>query len=338
MGELKQKYIQKQRDLSNLSVRPEFPRIIKIDICNVCNYACVFCPQAKQINKRGNIEDVLCKRIIVDAFEAGARELCLSSTGEPLLNPKLADYIELAKNIGYEYIFFNTNGFLLNENNSKEFLTKGIDSIKFSVNSTEKSYKIIHGGGSYEAVKNNLMLFFRLRESMNSPCRIYVSYVSTKYTEDEAEIVKKELAPYCDDIIVMKANNRGGVADEVDRELYSGNDEYSYQYPCSQIFNNVYVTAEGYLVACCQDFDNNMVIENLNEVSIKDAWNGENFVRFRERFLNRDFEGLLCANCLNNKHDSIVPLREEYAGYEVSPQKKENLLHRIEKLKMLDKT
>ena len=42
------RYKEKQRDLSNKSICPSFPRILKIDICNVCNYGCVFCPQAKQ--------------------------------------------------------------------------------------------------------------------------------------------------------------------------------------------------------------------------------------------------------------------------------------------------
>ena len=56
---LKEKYIQKQRDLSSASVMPPFPQIIKIDICNTCNYSCIFCPQSKQTNKKGFIDNKL---------------------------------------------------------------------------------------------------------------------------------------------------------------------------------------------------------------------------------------------------------------------------------------
>lgn len=125
MGELRDRYINKQRDLSAISYRPPFPRIIKIDICNTCNYACIFYPQAKQTSKIGSIDDNLCRKIIDDAFEAGAREICLSSTGEPLLNKNLESYIALCKDIGYEYVFFNTNGFLLDEKRSLKILKGG---------------------------------------------------------------------------------------------------------------------------------------------------------------------------------------------------------------------
>lgn len=84
----------------------------------------------------------------------------------------------------------------------------------------------------------------------------------------------------------MDANNLGGVVDEVDKELYVGIDEYSYRFLCSQIFNNAYVTSECYLVACCQDFENNMVMADLNEISIADAWNCDGFVGFKKRDMN----------------------------------------------------
>ena len=86
---------------------------MKIDICNTCNYGCVFCPQAWQRNKVGCIDDELCRRIIRESYEAGARELCLSMTGEPMLNMELEDYVAYAKQMGYTYVFFNTNGYLL---------------------------------------------------------------------------------------------------------------------------------------------------------------------------------------------------------------------------------
>ncbi len=119
---LRERYINKQRDLSHVNSRPPFPRIVKIDICNTCNYACVFCPQSKQSGKVGNIDDALCKKIIIEAYDAGAREICLSSTGEPLLNPNLGEYIRFCKKLGYEYVFFNTNGFQVTNEKASDVL------------------------------------------------------------------------------------------------------------------------------------------------------------------------------------------------------------------------
>lgn len=338
MGELTSRYINKQRDFSQMSERPPFPRILKIDICNVCNYSCIFCPQAKHVGKKGNIDDKLCMKIIGDAYWAGAREICLSSTGEPLLNKKLPEYIRYAKKLGYEYIFFNTNGLLMTENLAKDLLISGIDSVKFSINGAEKYYALVHGVDSYQTVIGNLMGFDMLRKNLRFPCKLYVSYVTTKYTYDEVDKVKADTEQYCDEIMVMNANNRGGVADEVDRKLYLGDDEYAYHFPCSQIFNNAYVTSEGYLVACCQDFENNMVMADLNEMSVSDAWNCDRFVEFRKKFLKHEYKGLLCDNCLNGTHNQITPIDSEKAGYEHSEVRCMNIKERIEKLRNIMET
>lgn len=121
-NKLKDRYLHKQRDLSAKMLYPQFPNIVKIDICNTCNYRCVFCPQATQRNetKIGCIDTELCRKIICDSYAAGARELCLSMTGEPLLNPELEDFIAYAKKLGYTYVFFNTNGYLLTEARAKK--------------------------------------------------------------------------------------------------------------------------------------------------------------------------------------------------------------------------
>ena len=126
MGLLNERFIKKQRDLTNINSTPPFPKIIKIDICNTCNYSCIFCPQSKQIDKKGCIDDNLCQKIMRDAYEAGAKEICLSATGEPLINPHLVEYCNLAKSIGYTYIFFNTNGYLMTSSLSEKILRGGV--------------------------------------------------------------------------------------------------------------------------------------------------------------------------------------------------------------------
>lgn|GEM_PF-5823592 len=204
-----------------------------------------------------------------------------------------------------------------------------MDSVKFSINAGPEKYKIIHGAGKYETVIQNLKAFEKIRKKIGSKCKLYVSDVATKYSGDDINAVKRDVLPYVDDFMDMNANNRGGASDGLDDILYAGEDDYSYQFPCSQIFNNVYVSAEGYLVACCQDFENNMVIADLHGMSVSDAWNCDEFIRFREQFLKKNYKGFLCDNCLNNTHKPIVPLNEKYAGYEHSKKRTDDLMERI---------
>ena len=330
--ELKEKFTKKQRDLSRKSVKPPFPERIKIDICNVCNFSCIFCPQAKQYDKIGCIDKELCYKLIKDAYDAGGRELCLAGTGEPLINSELEAYVRYAKQTGYRYVFINTNGSLLNENRSMRLLEAGIDSVKVSVNSSENSYELIHGINAWETVVKNIMKFDALRKGGEYNCRLYISYVAVKQTLKEVDQMKSVLANYVDEIIVMNANNRGGSAGEIDNDLYIGENEFSFQYPCSQIFNNVYVTAEGYLVICCQDFENLTVVADLHKETLAQAWTNECFTKFREKYLKHDLKGTLCQNCLYHTMETVIPLNVQEDFYKNSDIKRKKLYDRIRQL------
>lgn len=326
--ELKKRWLNKKNDIKNIGIKPPFPRVIKLDVCNSCNYDCVFCPQSLHSYKVGNINDGLAKKIIREAYEGGCREICLAMRGEPLINKKLENYIRYAHELGYTYVFINTNGYFLDESRSKSLLDAGLDSVKVSVNAADKYYELIHGVDAYDKVKNNVIMFDKYRKEKNSSCKLYISYVATKQTKEESKTVIKDF-DFIDEIIVMSATSRGGSISEVDQLMYAGDDEYTFQYPCSQLFNTINVTAEGYMIMCCQDFDNLTVMADLNKVSVMEAWNGEAFTSFRSRYLNKDFEGTLCYNCLFHKNATVIPVNSEATVYVDDKRKKEELNDRI---------
>ena len=334
--DFKEKYLAKQREDRYVMERPPFPRIVKIDICNTCNYACVFCPQAKQTGKRGNIDDELCTKIIADAYRAGARELCLSSTGEPLLNQNLEKYIRQAKALGYTYIFFNTNGCLMDRARAERVLAAGVDSVKFSINAgSAETYKLVHGVDGYERVIENLIGMYRLREEMRSSCKLYVSFVAVRQTKEEAAGLKSKIGMYIDDFFTMNANSRGGSINEIGETLSAGEDEFSYRYPCSQLFHNLYITAEGYVNICCQDFENLTVVADLHETDVESAWNSEAFVAFRRKYLKKALTHTLCANCVYGGDEEVIPLDREKAYFRQSGSKMKDLRERIRALEAL---
>jgi len=331
--ELKKRWLNKKHDLKEIGETPAFPKVIKLDISSMCNYQCLFCPQSKYGRTESrNIDHELALKIIKDAYDNGAREICLAMRGEPLLNSALEEYICYAKKIGYTYVFINTNGYLLDKDRGQRLLEAGIDSIKVSVNAADKSYYLIHGVDAYQRVKQNIIDFDYLRKSFSAPCRLFVSYVATKQTLKEAEIVKVDLKNYVDEIVVMNANSRGGGINEVEEKLYAGDDEYTFEYPCSQLFNTINVTAEGYMIICCQDFENLTVVSDLNHESIDEAWNGDIFRNFRHRYLNHDFKGTLCQNCLFHTNEDVVPLKKDVICFHVDKEKENELNQRILKL------
>ncbi len=105
--------------------------------------------------------------------------------------------------------------------------------------------------------------------------------------------------------------------------------------PCSLPFNSIHVTYEGYLTACCIDFQNYLVVADLNRQKLKDAWLNEEFIELRQKHLEDKLDGTLCYNCLYNMEKNIKPVIPELAtgfSYE-NYTKKDDILKKLDVLR-----
>lgn len=303
------------KTLSCLDLKPPFPKSMLLEVSNICNHACAFCANSKSNRKRGFIEKELATRILSEAYKLGTREIGFYATGEPLADKNLDMYISLAKKIGYEYVFITTNGALFDLNRAHSIIDAGIDSIKFSINGANKEdYFLIHGKNDFDKVIENLKLLSELKD--NYKFKLYISFIMTKQTMETKERFQQEYGRYVDDIIFLKCINQSGYMHELNDLLainkYTGGG-YSVDGVCPMIFNKLYVTYEGYLTMCCADFQNYLVIADLNKESLTDAWHNDYAQKLRKRHLEHNLQGTLCYNCLENCVSAIKPLREEYA-------------------------
>ena len=281
-----------------------------IEITNHCNNKCIFCYNDCMRRSKRFIEKELCEKILVDAYNLGMREVGFYVAGEPLLDKRLEDFILYAKSIGYKYIYLTTNGILGNLERIKKLYNSGLDSIKYSINATNREdYKIIHGTDNFDRVTKNLADVYSWKNNSDIKLKVYVSYISTNLTNDNKRIAEL-FENKCDEFIVMPAINQGGLIPNIscissaEKSDINGN----FKLPCSYPFNSVIVTVEGYLTACCMDFENLLAYANLNEVSLEEAWNNTIISEFRNRHLSKDVKNTICQNCIFNTNDIPLPL------------------------------
>ena len=82
--------------------------------------------------------------------------------------------------------------------------------------------------------------------------------------------------------------------------------------PCKQLFDRVHVTAEGYLDACCFDFDSLTAIEDLHNMTLLEAWYGKRMRELRRQHLNGNLGPNRCRCCVYGEPISkIKPINEE---------------------------
>ena len=87
--------------------------------------------------------------------------------------------------------------------------------------------------------------------------------------------------------------------------------------PCSMLFNRLHVTWEGYLNACCVDFNNYLAVADLNKVSLLDAWNSDRMLTLRRMHLNDKIpDNIMCYNCVHNENHTIAPIGLDQGDYE----------------------
>lgn len=324
-------------DSKIFEVRPKFPKCINIEISDICNYDCLFCASSKFFKEKGLIDDKLALRLIDEAYDNGAREICFHINGEPLTNPNFEKYVESAKEKGYTYIFMTTNGFLADINRMKKVVDAGIDSVRFSINSGRNKYKVIHGSGNYDIVINNLKDLIKYRDENKKKFMIGISMVETKYTKNDCIILKKEFENIVDDITILKVNDDAGQC-SLNRELMSETSEglaSVKSIPCPIPFNSCYVTRIGHLTMCCGDKRNYMAVADLNDVRISKAWNNEAATRLRKKMISGEIEGIICYNCIFGKSEEVYPLNESYAKKYISKEYDDDRVNRIQILKEL---
>lgn len=305
------------RDTTAFSLRPQYPvNDLRIELSNICNHQCLFCANRKMTRKKGYIDEKFLKRILQQAYDEGFRGVGLYATGEPFMSKNLSQYVSWTKSMGYEYVYITSNGGVEFER-IKEAIDAGLDSIKFSINGTDRNnYELIHGKDDFDQVIGNLKRTFEYKKSLIRKLNVFVSIAVTRFTEDSVERFIKEYKPYCDDIITATAIDMGGYVPEVNKYLKSGRHTEFHSgmsVPCNSLWNTFFITWEGYATACCADFQNYFIYADLNKESIREAWTNHIITELRRRHLEGNIENLPCKMCVQGIKDAWKPLKAEYA-------------------------
>jgi len=300
---------------------PPFPRELYLELNNTCNHTCFFCSNEKMTRSNKQMPFVLVEKIMIDAYLAGARDIAFYATGEPFMYKKLPDAIRKAREIGYDYIFITSNGALAGPKKSIPVINAGLDSIKFSINAgTKESYENTHGQDDFDKVIKNVKWWHQYRVDNKLDFKIYVSMVPTPTNQGEYDNLISLIGDCLDqEIDQRQCSNQGGnmlennTVVEIDEKSILGTlkvDQYTDI--CPDPFNRVVVSSEGYLTACVVDYQNALIIADLNSEDIKDAWSSQKYQNFRQKHLEKELLGVICHNCMNNCHDSYKPLDVGY--------------------------
>lgn len=275
-----------------------FPQMIILDISNVCNLACVHCPQAA-LKKRSDYKPTflsleLYKKLIDEIACHSIELLRFTGDGEPLLHKDILRMIGYAKERGVRGVNLTTNGMLLEEEVSRELLERSIDFIDISLDAYfKKTYQKIRRGADYNKVLSNVHRLIYLRNRMKSPARIMVNMIRQEIAEEEIELFRAYWAEQADFVLV--------------RNLHSANDLVKIKrnrpadekrYPCPHLWKRMTIDFEGNVKFCAHDWYGQAIIGNVNHGTIQQIWQDGKYNQVRSAHLAGEFAQVpICADC-----------------------------------------
>lgn len=305
----------------------ETPFLLYIDPSSLCNFKCQFCPTGYKSMveragyKRQILDMDLFKKIIdgLAAFQEPLKVLRMNKVGEPLVNTNIAEMVSYAKNSGrVAYVDFATNAGLLNEKLSDKLIAAGLDRLNISIEGVNSEhYKKFCGVNvDFEKMVEQIKYFYEHRGN----CELVVKIPSNYISEEDIHKFKEIFGDICDRIFVENLTSiwpNFNINDESEDIRVSDESQYGGEIKnrkvCSYIFYSMAVNADGTVSACCPDWEEKLIIGDLNKNSLYEIWNSEKLKELQYQHLQgKRFENEVCANCGHIKYCQVDDI-DDYA-------------------------
>lgn len=245
-----------------------------IEITNVCNLACDFCPETKRKAQFMSIE-IFDK--ILDQIKPYTDYIYFHVKGEPLLHPDIDKFLDLSYKKGFK-VNITTNGTLINKVKDKIIMKKALRQVNFSLHSfdgneeSKNKDKYINDILSFirDTIENN-NIFISLR--LWNLDKDNITNLKKKRNAELLQIIEKEFKlPYK---IEEKITPGKGI--KVYNRIYI-NQDHEFEWPdlraeeddgkgfCYGLRNQVAILVDGTVVPCCLDGEGVINLGNINEI------------------------------------------------------------------------
>lgn len=277
---------------------------IYIEITNVCNLSCNFCPKTKRKYKFMNKEEFT---YILEQVKPFTDHIYFHLMGEPLLHENIEYFLKESKEKGL-HVNLTTNGTLLNKVGDKIINSNAVRQVNISLHSFEANKKNVE----LEEYLNNVTDFIiKARENSNIICAIRLWNMDSEDLRGENNLNKEILKIIEENLGLefslsekLQESNKIKLKDKVYLNMAE-----KFQWPdikidtlgenvfCHGLRNQIGILADGTVVPCCLDSDGNLELGNVFEKTLEDILNGERATNIYNGFSRRVAVESLCQKC-----------------------------------------
>lgn len=275
---------------------------IYIEITNICNLKCSFCPnenRAKELLKADKFE------YIVNEIKDFTNLIALHVKGEPLIHPELKEILEICKKANLQ-VNITTNATLLKENIETLINSSAIRQINMSLHSINKN----DNNEKYN-VNTYLQDVLEVSDEIINKTNIIISYrlwnlEDIKINDENYKILKQIGNHFGKENLEEIAKKEKFV--ELSDKVFL-NQDIEFEWPtldgkiiseegkCWGLRNQVAILVNGDVVPCCLDQNGDIKLGNIFEQSFFEIINSEFSKSIIKGFENNKIIHNLCKRC-----------------------------------------
>ena len=265
---------------------------VYVEISNVCNLKCSFCPGTTRNPKQMDVEEF---KIVLAKIKDYTDYIYFHLLGEPLFHPDLDKFLTIAEDMQFKVII-TTNGTLLNKN-------------KDTLLNSNSHYKTVVSLHSFEANDNKLSFekylddcFTYAKDSENKKIVVLRLWNNGGKDSLNPEILTR-LENYFPKPWVSERNGtRIGnkiyiqYGDKFDWPTLESNDTKENIF-CYGLRDQIGILADGTVVPCCLDNNGEINLGNIFEKDLEEIINSQKAQNIYNGFSNRNACEELCKRC-----------------------------------------
>ncbi|MGL4403732.1 MAG: radical SAM/SPASM domain-containing protein [Fusobacteriaceae bacterium] len=278
---------------------------IYIEISNICNLKCSFCPTTKRKAQYMSIENFT---HILKEVKEYSKHIYLHVKGEPLFHPNLDMILEIAKKESF-FVNITTNGTLIADRMELLLGETAPRQINFSLHSFDGNLESI----DYNNYLENILFFTEKSLEKN---KTYISLRLWNFNKDDKNSLQQKGNNYILDKIEKKFNLDYKISElivpgkglKIKDKLYI-NSELEFKWPelsdayyeekgfCYGLRNQVAILADGTVVPCCLDGEGVTNLGNIFQDNFKNIIESERAKAIYDGFSNHIAVEELCKKC-----------------------------------------
>ena len=267
-------------------------RKVYLEISNICNLSCAFCPGTKR-QKRAMTEEEL--HILLPKLRPYTDFLYFHLMGEPLCHPKLETFLKLAGEYGFRVIL-TTNGTLLSKKQDMLLSAPALHKVNISLHAFEANDLAIpfcdYLRGCFEfgkAAEGRVLVSYRLWNNNGQDEK------NDKILQTLEQYFPK---PWVTDRHGIRIGNRiflehGDKFDWPDLAAPEGGSGVF----CHGLRDQLGVLCDGTVVPCCLDHEGDIALGNLLEQSMEEILESSRVKAIYDGFSCRKAVEELCRKC-----------------------------------------